>query len=102
MFFSQKRLFKNGFRTLPDLANAVTLLFFQFPFNLGMINVGAPACGKNAAMRSFVRLALTSGFGVSGIHFGFEGLLQDHVTPMGWTEVQGWTGVGGTKLGTTR
>ena len=52
---------------------------FQYPFNLGLINVGAPACGMNAAMRAFVRLALTKGFGVLGIRYGFEGLLNDNV-----------------------
>jgi len=73
-----------------------------FPYNLGVMTVGAPACGMNAAMRAFVRLALTNGYGVLGIHYGFEGLINDHVTDMGWTEVQGWAGLGGTKLGTTR
>jgi len=75
----------------------------KFPYNFGLINVGAPACGVNAAMRAFVRLALTNGYGVMGIHFGFEGLIQENaVTPMSWTEVHGWAGLGGTRLGTTR
>jgi len=74
----------------------------KFPYNLGLMNVGAPACGVNASMRAFVRLALTNGYGVMGIHFGFEGLIQDNVTPMSWTEVHGWAGLGGTRLGTTR
>jgi 6-phosphofructokinase 1 len=73
-----------------------------FPYNLGLMNVGAPACGVNSAMRAFVRLALTNGYGVQGIHFGFEGLVQENVTPMSWTEVHGWAGLGGTRLGTTR
>lgn len=55
------------------------MLPLQFPFNLGLMNVGAPACGMNAAMRAFVRLALTQGFGVMGIRYGFEGLLNDNV-----------------------
>ena len=33
----------------------------------------------NAAARAFVRLALTRGYGVLGIHYGFEGLLSDQV-----------------------
>ena len=44
------------------------------------MNVGAPACGMNAAARAFVRLGLTKGYGVLGIHFGFEGLLADNVS----------------------
>ena len=44
------------------------------------MNVGAPSCGQNAAMRAFVRLALTNGYGVLGIHYGFEGLMNDNVS----------------------
>lgn len=55
-------------------------MLLQFPYNLGLMNVGAPACGVNAAMRAFVRLALTNGYGVMGIHFGFDGLVQDNVS----------------------
>ena len=44
------------------------------------MNVGAPACGMNAAMRAFVRLALTNGYGVTGIKYGFEGLINDNVS----------------------
>ena len=57
----------------------VVYLILQFPYNFGIINVGAPACGANAAMRAFVRLALTSGYGVMGIHYGFDGLIHDNV-----------------------
>ena len=52
----------------------------QHQYNLAIMNVGAPACGLNAAARSFVRLSLTRGYNVLGIHFGFEGLLQDNVS----------------------
>ena len=56
------------------------VLCFQQPFTMAVMNVGAPACGMNAAVRAFVRLALTNGYGVLGIHFGFEGLIQDNVS----------------------
>jgi 6-phosphofructokinase 1 len=69
---------------------------------LAVMNVGAPACGMNAAIRSFVRLAMTYRCQVLGIRFGFEGLLNDDVNELLWTDVQGWTGAGGTNLGTTR
>ncbi|CAH1772407.1 unnamed protein product [Owenia fusiformis] len=72
------------------------------PFNLGVMNVGAPACGMNAVMRSFVRLGLTQGYSVLGIHGGWEGLANGEVLPMSWTEVQGWSGKGGSFLGTKR
>jgi len=47
---------------------------------MGVMNVGAPACGMNAAVRSFVRLSVTNGYKVLGIRFGFEGLIQDNVS----------------------
>ncbi|CAD5112534.1 DgyrCDS1745 [Dimorphilus gyrociliatus] len=72
------------------------------PYNLGIMSVGAPACGMNAAMRAFVRLSLTSGYGVIGIHDGFEGLKIGDVHHLGWTEVHGWAGIGGARLGTNR
>lgn len=74
----------------------------QGGFNLAIINIGAPACGMNAAIRSFVRMSLTSGFRVLGIHYGIEGLLQDQVMEIKWMDVTGYSGLGGTKLGTTR
>jgi len=53
---------------------------YQLPFNLAVVNIGAPACGMNAAMRAFVRLGLTNGYGVLAIRFGLEGLLLDNVS----------------------
>lgn len=47
---------------------------------LGIITVGEPACGMNAAMRAFVRFTVTHGFKVLGIQDGFSGLLQDQVS----------------------
>ena len=43
------------------------------------MNIGAPACGMNAVVRSFVRLALASGHTVLGIHDSFDGLLYGKV-----------------------
>ncbi|XP_069106568.1 ATP-dependent 6-phosphofructokinase-like isoform X2 [Argopecten irradians] len=76
---------------------------------LAVMNIGAPACGANAAVRSFVRLALTQGYEVLGIHDSFDGLLygdDDHkckmVKSLAWTDVQSWTGKGGSLLGTKK
>ncbi|XP_059144698.1 ATP-dependent 6-phosphofructokinase-like [Physella acuta] len=70
--------------------------------NLAVMNIGAPACGMNAAVRSFVRISLTKGFRVLGIHDSFDGLVKGEVVPMTWTEVQGWAGKGGSFLGTKK
>ena len=76
---------------------------------LAVMNIGAPACGANAAVRSFVRLALTHGYTVLGIHDSFDGLLYgdilravEPVEPIGWTDVHGWTSQGGSLLGTKK
>ncbi|XP_022323820.2 ATP-dependent 6-phosphofructokinase-like isoform X1 [Crassostrea virginica] len=76
---------------------------------LGVMSIGAPACGSNAAVRSFVRVALTKGYEVLGLHDSFDGLLYgnetgliDPVKPMSWTDVQSWSGRGGSLLGTKK
>lgn len=56
----------------------------------------------NAAVRSFVRISLTKGYRVLGIHDSFDGLMAKHVTPMTWLEVSGWAGKGGSLLGTRK
>uniref|UniRef100_A0A0B6Z7M5 ATP-dependent 6-phosphofructokinase n=2 Tax=Arion vulgaris TaxID=1028688 RepID=A0A0B6Z7M5_9EUPU len=70
--------------------------------NIAIMNLGSPACGMNAAARSFVRVALTKGYNVLGINDSFDGLLSGNVTPMTWTKVQGWSGTGGSLLGTQK
>ncbi|XP_064596985.1 ATP-dependent 6-phosphofructokinase-like isoform X2 [Liolophura sinensis] len=70
--------------------------------NLALMNIGAPACGMNATMRSFVRLALTRGYRVLGIQDSLDGLLRDNVKPISWTEVTGWSSAGGSLLGTKK
>ncbi|RUS87391.1 hypothetical protein EGW08_004845 [Elysia chlorotica] len=70
--------------------------------NLAIMNIGAPACGMNAAARSFVRISLTRGFRVLGIHDSFDGLMNGDVVAMTWSQVQGWAGKGGSFLGTKK
>lgn len=41
---------------------------------MAILNVGAPAGGMNAVVRSAVRVALAHGHKVYGVHDGFEGL----------------------------
>lgn len=46
------------------------------------MHVGAPACGMNAAVRSFVRNCIYRGDTVVGIHDGIEGLIEGNVIPI--------------------
>uniref|UniRef100_A0A3P8VQB6 6-phosphofructokinase n=1 Tax=Cynoglossus semilaevis TaxID=244447 RepID=A0A3P8VQB6_CYNSE len=88
--------------------NIYKLLAYQKPsqsesnFSVAILNVGAPAAGMNAAMRSAVRLGLANGHKVYGVHDGFQGLANGAVFEMEWHKVAGWTGQGGSLLGTKR
>ncbi|XP_026151139.1 ATP-dependent 6-phosphofructokinase, liver type isoform X2 [Mastacembelus armatus] len=88
--------------------NIYKLLAFQKPaqsesnFSLAILNVGAPAAGMNAAVRSAVRLAISHGHTIYAVHDGFEGLMNGEVFKIDWHDVAGWTGQGGSKLGTKR
>lgn len=44
------------------------------------MHIGAPACGMNAAVRSFVRNCIYRGDTVYGIHDGIEGLVSGNVS----------------------
>ncbi|KFM71331.1 6-phosphofructokinase, partial [Stegodyphus mimosarum] len=71
-------------------------------FRFAIMHVGAPCCGMNAVVRSFVRACMFRGDTVLGIHEGFDGLISGNVQEMHWSEVAGWVGQGGAFLGTKR
>ncbi|XP_055848219.1 ATP-dependent 6-phosphofructokinase isoform X3 [Episyrphus balteatus] len=71
-------------------------------YTLAVMHIGAPACGMNAAVRSFVRNCIYRGDTVLGIHDGIEGLIAGNIKEMGWSSVTGWVGQGGAFLGTKR
>ncbi|KAI8064680.1 6-phosphofructokinase [Gongronella butleri] len=100
------------FRLDLDIYNATTSLFLenqhsqQLPaherLRIGIVHVGAPAGGMNAATRSVARHALGRGHVPVAIYNGFDGLLNGSVRELSWIDVDGWTGVGGSYLGTNR
>ncbi|CAH8620502.1 unnamed protein product [Schistosoma rodhaini] len=69
---------------------------------IGIVNVGAPACGINAVIRGFTRLGITKGYKIIGIHEGFSGLVKGDASEIQWADVRGWVGMGGSMLGTRR
>jgi 6-phosphofructokinase 1 len=69
---------------------------------LAILNVGAPAAGMNAAVRAAVRISLDQGHTMFGVRRGFQGLIDDDMQEMAWMSVNGWSGLGGSELGTTR
>lgn len=67
-----------------------------------MLNVGAPACGINAVVKSFTRLMMTKGYDIIGVHEGFLGLGKGIHELLTWNKVRGWVGIGGSILGIRR
>lgn len=57
---------------------------------IGIIHVGAPAGGMNAATRVAASICLNRGHTVLGIRNGFSGLLRDEVRVLKWEELTGW------------
>ncbi|XP_041421195.1 uncharacterized protein LOC379632 isoform X3 [Xenopus laevis] len=71
-------------------------------FNVAVLNVGAPAAGMNAAVRSAVRVGITEGHKMFAVNDGFEGFAKGQIKEIKWGGVGGWTGQGGSLLGTKR
>uniref|UniRef100_A0A1A8F3Z8 ATP-dependent 6-phosphofructokinase n=2 Tax=Nothobranchius korthausae TaxID=1143690 RepID=A0A1A8F3Z8_9TELE len=71
-------------------------------FNVAVLNVGAPAAGMNAAVRSAVRVGITEGHKMFAVNDGFEGFHKGQIKEIKWGDVGGWTGQGGSLLGTKR
>ncbi|XP_065570597.1 ATP-dependent 6-phosphofructokinase-like isoform X3 [Artemia franciscana] len=77
-------------------------LWMSSGYTLAVMCVGAPACGMNAAVRSFTRNCIYRGDIVLGVEDGIEGLIKDNVKELQWSSVTGWVGQGGAFLGTKR
>uniref|UniRef100_A0A493T4D7 6-phosphofructokinase type C n=1 Tax=Anas platyrhynchos platyrhynchos TaxID=8840 RepID=A0A493T4D7_ANAPP len=71
-------------------------------FNVAVLNVGAPAAGMNAAVRAAVRVGITEGHKMFAVIDGFEGFSRGKIKEISWGDVGGWTGQGGSILGTKR
>ncbi|XP_013369111.1 PREDICTED: ATP-dependent 6-phosphofructokinase, platelet type isoform X4 [Chinchilla lanigera] len=97
------RSFEGNLKTYKRLA--IKLPDDQIPktnCNVAVINVGAPAAGMNAAVRSAVRVGIAEGHKMFAIYDGFDGFAKGHIKEIGWGDVGGWTGQGGSILGTKR
>src|SRR5687767_6611392 len=65
---------------------------------IAVLTSGGDAPGMNAAIRSVVRTAITSGLEVMGVHSGYSGLIQNRLTPMNASSVANIIQRGGTIL----
>ncbi|KAF2236863.1 6-phosphofructokinase [Viridothelium virens] len=76
---------------------------------IGLIHVGAPAGGMNAATRAAVAYCLTRGHTPVALHNGFPGLIRHHddqplgsVREVEWLDAEQWASRGGSEIGTNR
>lgn len=76
---------------------------------VGIIHVGAPAGGMNAATRAAVAYCLTKGHTPVALHNGFPGLCRHHddkplgsVREIKWIDAEQWASRGGSEIGTNR
>lgn len=69
---------------------------------IAVLTSGGDAPGMNAAIRAVVRRGIDKGLEVFGIHNGYEGLLEGHITPMTLGSVGDIIHRGGTILRTSR
>ncbi len=69
---------------------------------IAIIHAGGLAPGMNTAARAAVRLGISRGHAMLGVQGGFVGLAAGDVSPLSWSDVEGWTGDGGAHLGLRR
>ncbi|XP_070766828.1 phosphofructokinase, muscle a isoform X5 [Enoplosus armatus] len=93
--------FENNWNTYKLLAH-INPPDVKSNINVAIMNIGAPCAGMNAAVRAAVRMGIIQGHSMLAVHDGFDGLAQGQIEPITWTSVSGWTGKGGSMLGTKR
>lgn len=99
------RSFKRNLETyllLNQGEGKIALTKEESPLNLAVMNIGAPACGMNSAVQTFVRVGIFKNCKIFGIHDGIDGLINGEFQEMKWSDVTGWVGEGGALLGTKR
>ncbi|KAF5342453.1 hypothetical protein D9611_001881 [Ephemerocybe angulata] len=92
----------DGFVKVSAIADESTMLPEEKRMRVGIIHMGAPAGGMNAATRTAVRYCIRQGHTPLAIHNGFRGLLDDNVDELSWLGVDAWMNRGGSELGTNR
>lgn len=63
---------------------------------------GGDVSGMNPALKRFVEYAFMKGLEPYFVYRGFEGLIDNHIVPAGYTDVAGIITRGGTKIGSAR
>ncbi|MBN1262544.1 MAG: 6-phosphofructokinase [Anaerolineae bacterium] len=69
---------------------------------IAVLTSGGDGPGLNPCIRAVTRRALKEGVEVFGVRWGYQGLLDNDITPLESRDVSGILGKGGTFLGTAR
>ena len=69
---------------------------------VGILTSGGDAPGMNAAIRAAVRTGCANGLEMYGVHYGYQGLIDNEIYSMGARSVGGIIQQGGTMLGSAR
>jgi 6-phosphofructokinase 1 len=93
--------FPDMFQIFSDIASVLPEEVSQGR-RIAVMHAGGLAPGMNAAVRAAVRFGISRGHTMLGVNNGFRGLLQDRVAELDWDDVEGWVGLGGAELGTSR
>uniref|UniRef100_A0A671Z1B7 Phosphofructokinase, platelet n=1 Tax=Sparus aurata TaxID=8175 RepID=A0A671Z1B7_SPAAU len=91
-----RKSFENNLKTYKLLAHRKPET--ELNFNVAVLNVGAPAAGMNAAVRSAVRVGISEGHKMFAVSDGFEGFSKGQIKEIKWADVGGWTGQGGSLI----
>ncbi|MGV1004374.1 MAG: 6-phosphofructokinase [Candidatus Nanopelagicales bacterium] len=69
---------------------------------IAILHAGGLAPGMNPAVRAAVRFGNSRGHDMLAVRGSFQGLIDGNVAPISWGDVEGWVGIGGAELGTSR
>ena len=71
-------------------------------YRVAILHAGGLAPGMNTAARAAVRIGLHRNWTILGIEGSWEGLMNEEVRELSWSDVEGWAFDGGAMLGTRR
>jgi len=94
--------FKEASRILAELVEPSRIDAPEQSKRIGIVHAGGLAPGMNAAARAAVRLGISRGHTMLGIHNGFPGLRDGEVSQLEWSDVESWLAEGGAELGVRR
>jgi 6-phosphofructokinase 1 len=95
--------FRESLETFDTLSSAhPDLDLDEHSLNILVMNAGTLAPGMNSAVRTAVRLGIDKGHRVFGVRNGVKGLINDEIEALAWMDVEDWTSIGGSELGTNR